>query len=1449
MSASIRTDKYGMPYYLQDEYTSAVDEMQRFETLDAQLYSLFAVLGNGVIEGWNIVNVDGDGNELVVQITPGSGHVTFVSVESIDSVNLALTPSTRNWIYAILTPDSYWTKNVSFASFLFEDSDSENLLLGYVDTDQNSITNINVDARQELGFRALVQDIVAAHRHIGGTGNPDPINLESEVQGIINQENLPELDASLIKSGVLDPDRFPKLSHITDITDQGELTHAQLDSFVSTLNLNDQSLMGEVSTSNLLQLVLALKHAYPEVDEYMVNEIAFIPGISPDEYIDTDNTTAIVDTRTFAEGGTHTITGTASTGLTAYTAAWNDNEDFEAGTNDNVVITGGSVCIDTQEDILVLDDFNSINNWQVLTNDVSSVSATFATDSSTYITSPTSGKLTIGSEEVNVSLLVKKTFSAEDWSSYKYIRFYLFTESVEHGDLFFYFTDDIAGTQGSDTKVLNRNSPTVNVDTLQNGWQEVTVNIENFTKDSVSEMGFYVNTQEGWDTSKGFDLNIDNVALTSGNKYFEDGYNRVRFGGATLYQFWRVRWDASIPSDAESTGILLQSRTRVANSEAGLDTAAWSDYTSVSGDTIQIPSGTLYSWIEIETYLTASDSLSRTPCLEKLYLDYYTSDVDNSFEYDSKDDWETGSLYNIDTQTTPGSIQITNLSEVGDTYYGTNGNAYQLDDNLEELYKISGFMLPRSTQQVLKGSSPSLGLVTGVAKGNNGNLWLTDVDNDRVMELETTGNLVRMYMGSFLNDPQDVYGIENFGPGSNEEVIALIESESNVDFEVLHSIYNSDTKTLYIVFSRELENIYDGDATFDINKMYLKIGTQRFYLDDSTVSLLGVSEEAISLWGTLTAEDNEFISQFKFKSHVLQIGLLGSDATFLDYMVNQKAPSVVIQNTYLCKMIGSDSITVGLLTYNYDLGTGVGENSIRVTLDGVPSTIYTTSKTYSGLAIGEHTLKVELVNGSGITYSNIEATAETTFIVESLPYSLPYLSFPNPNPNQIFSSSPVTISFNVDNFPIIASGQHIQYIIDSNPAIDYYSTEPIVIDNLEAGKHSIEMYLVDEDGNEIVYEYGRCTTEFIVGLNSNAIVKLYIDSGAIADFGKQNEISTTRLDVDVANVIISNIFAPIDVQMIPSETSSLNNGGPTILLSKLRSQSSTNGMAGAINATEYANRIAATATEESVELNNDLADIELKSLIYGTNYLDGHSVVQMDMNGNIFFTNNAAKFANDRDQAKEILGSAEKLGNNELLIGDSLRKRAIITYTDLETQVPVIRWQYDSDRYVVDFHIVPQNDVTLIVNNGNISETSLYTIQGTTVIWKNNSSSPISIYSGKTTFEQFYLDPDLNLYGDIFSSPVLDPGDTYSFTFNESEEYDWFVYPTILTGKINVTEQRISSRDDFVILENDGTNSAFSSRAIKVDSWGNVIWSFGESYLVNPRDARPLVNGNVLVST
>jgi len=263
----------------------------------------------------------------------------------------------------------------------------------------------------------------------------------------------------------------------------------------------------------------------------------------------------------------------------------------------------------------------------------------------------------------------------------------------------------------------------------------------------------------------------------------------------------------------------------------------------------------------------------------------------------------------------------------------------------------------------------------------------------------------------------------------------------------------------------------------------------------------------------------------------------------------------------------------------------------------------------------------------------------------------------------------------------------------------------------------------------------------------------------------------------------------------------------------------------------------------------DLSSIPTAELIFGTKFLNGHSAVQLSLQGKTIMSNNAAKFALSKSNAKLILGSVEKLGNNEILVGDSINKRALITFTDLETEKPLIEWEYNSDRFVSDFHIILQDDVVIELRDDSISDANVFVKQGTTVIWENTTASPVSVNSGTTTFDQFQLDPDLTLFGDIFRSPVLEPGERFAFKFAEVGEVNWFVYPSILTGKITVTRNRISSTDQFIILENDGLESPFSSRVIKVDSWGNVVYSLGESFLVQPRDASPLLNGGILIST
>jgi hypothetical protein len=1452
---SRRTDKYQLAFYEQDDLTDAATEMQRWETLDVQLYALFDVLGNGIKTGWDLVVSDG----LNITISPGSGHVSFVAVESDNSVTIEnLLQGTTQYIYAEITEDSYWNQTVVFSAYitLLDDTDTS-LYLGSVTTDDVSVVTATTTGRSVLGFQSLIDQSVNEHRHIGGVDNPDPIDLASEVQGVLNQQNVPDLDASKISTGILDPDRIPDIDHETGITNNGTLTHSQLDAFVETLDLPDSKKMGEVSTTNLLQLILALKHQYPNIDDYLVNEIAFIPGISPDDYVDTVNTTATVDYRTFAEGGTHTIAMTPSSGLTAYTRIWDTEDDFTDSTNSNVFIDGDSVCLSTTNNSKLLDNLSNLEEWTVTTEDLSdSSSLGIELDGDDFVESATSGKITVTNKETEMSLSIKKDFDTQDWSSYDFLTFYIKTEDVEHGDWVFYFSDAVSGIQNSNKLVLERNAPTIDVDTLENGWQEVRFDLRPYARASVNQMALFTSTQLGWDNSKPFSLNIDKFSLSTGSFYEDDGYIRVVYGNDVLVDFWKLRWNVSIPTDSASSGLVFKARTRNSNTVLGLSSAEWSDYFTVSGTELDIPDGTLYKYIEIEVYFETSTLKTRTACLKKLYIDYYVNDDDTQFEFESQDDWETGKLFNIDTTSESGSIQVSNLSDIGTYCYATDGSVGKLDSELNTTLSISGSSLPLTTNQALNGLSPSFGYLSSVMRGDNGSLWISDIDNDRVVNVDKFGNLLTGLYGSFLNPPEDKYGTEDSGPGSNTNIsTTTTTNEDAIEMDVLHSLYNESEGVLYVVFNNKLINVYDASNPVDMDKLYIKVGAHRFNLSDSNIEILGVPEDKFSIWGDLSTVETDatkFANQFTFDSHVLKITLSGAEKTAISETLVSGDPSISVGQPYQNYKTSDNFVKVSFALSNVTLGNNSGQYGIKLSINGAASfIIYDHTYTFSALEEDDYVVTINLVDSDDVELTNDEAFTTLQFS-RWVSYSNPYIGIQQPRPNQIYSNNPVVVDFTVNNFPVIPTGQHVKYQVDSEPAVDYYSTDPITLLDVTSGKHTLRIYTVDINGDKLTYDHGDVTSDFIVGLNLNAIPKLYVDEGATKSKDEKSVISS-RNNIDVANVFFRNIYSPIDLQVIPNDPSGLAGDDLSILISKLRSPSWLNGLSGQANSDEVklrAENITRTASgDDLLTPDSSLEDIPTEELIYGSYYLDGHSVTQTGITGEAIFTNNAAKFADDKANSKDILGSAEKIGGSELLIGDSVRQRAIIVHTDLDTKVPEIAWQYDSDKFVPDFHLVYQDQKVITINDDSVSEDSVFVRQGTTIVWENNSSSPVTVYSGSTTLALFNQDPDLTLYGSEFTSPVLAPGENYSFEFVSNGEFDWFVYPDILTGKITVTKQRLSSRDLYYILESDGLESPFTSRLIKVDSWGNILWSFGEAMLIKPRDVRPMINGNILLST
>lgn len=98
--------------------------------------------------------------------------------------------------------------------------------------------------------------------------------------------------------------------------------------------------------------------------------------------------------------------------------------------------------------------------------------------------------------------------------------------------------------------------------------------------------------------------------------------------------------------------------------------------------------------------------------------------------------------------------------------------------------------------------------------------------------------------------------------------------------------------------------------------------------------------------------------------------------------------------------------------------------------------------------------------------------------------------------------------------------------------------------------------------------------------------------------------------------------------------------------------------------------------------------------------------------------------------------------------------------------------------------------VELQINNHKISESHITIKKGTTVTWLNNDSDEHSVMKDHAHSDKAHSATTLdNVNPRIFSSPSLNKGDTYSFTFNDVGvvEYHCSTH-TNERGKITVVE-------------------------------------------------------------
>jgi len=253
--------------------------------------------------------------------------------------------------------------------------------------------------------------------------------------------------------------------------------------------------------------------------------------------------------------------------------------------------------------------------------------------------------------------------------------------------------------------------------------------------------------------------------------------------------------------------------------------------------------------------------------------------------------------------------------------------------------------------------------------------------------------------------------------------------------------------------------------------------------------------------------------------------------------------------------------------------------------------------------------------------------------------------------------------------------------------------------------------------------------------------------------------------------------------------------------------------------------------------------LQKSSVVIASVVVKGKNIVQLDMDGNIMLFDQNPSFSDTKGNSKEMLGSAEKIGDNEFLIADSINKRAII----ISSISHKVLWEYISDRYIVDAHMTLSDNALISIESSYVGgELRIHNNQ--TVIWENNTDVPLYVYSGDITNIDLDHNFNINDYGLDFKSNLLNIGDRYAHKITSTVEQSWFTYPNFMNGRIIVSNNIVSDSSQFILTESDSLDSVSSSRVIKIDVWGNIMSSFGTGYLVKPRDARPLKDGRILIS-
>lgn len=762
-------------------------ETDRFLIIDKQLFGLYNIFGNGVISGWTVAAEDTtSASGISISISEGIGIVNFIAAETtFPDIIGNLPPNATFDIYATFRGSTFVDRIVEFTLSFVDISSEFALKLATVTTGANAVKTIDNSVRTLISFQQIIKEEIDAHKH---RGTPTKIDLAEETKNQLPGARLEGIDASKVTSGAFDIDRIPIVDH-NDLDNDGLLTHAQLDSFVKTLTQNNKELLGEVTSVNVLKQIIFLKYKFADVDKHFINELALIPGISPDAFIDFENSTANINL------GQQCISGLPPSVGEFISIFFDDQRSFVNAFkrtnldvfNDQVTLARDQTALDTVEDFENVRSGGAGVPGFAKTTEIITDKLSLTAEGGDTLRSEGffSGKFKANRK---FRAVFTKTFdSARDWTTFDQLIVNIKTLSTSHPSVsaFFISTDDDGNElESTNFVLLERDAITENPEVGKNDFEKKTFSIDSETRDKVTKLIIFIE-----ETDEKFEFFIDDIFVRNENLFVSQGTIQFRFSNATPVTFHSVFYDIDTPENTE-----IQVRIRVASSPTLLPRSAFT-LPFISGQVLGLDGADA----EVEvTFLT--EDVKVTPVLKSLELRLLTAADFHGFDVKSVLDWKLGDPQNItiksDLSGQLPSVIISNPINVGGLVYTNKDAVSEVDDERVGIHGFSGNNLPVSPEQAIRfGQDQTKGFdgAVSVVRMFDKRFLVADNKNNRVLEFNSDGELLRGF-GSVRSSDEDFYPFS--------------------------SVYNPTSGIITIVFSKGIDK-----ESVDLEKISLFIGT------------------------------------------------------------------------------------------------------------------------------------------------------------------------------------------------------------------------------------------------------------------------------------------------------------------------------------------------------------------------------------------------------------------------------------------------------------------------------------------------------------------------------------------------------------------------------------------------------------------------------------------------